>query len=176
MQQKSVFVDIVGWAFIVFAGFGVLAGILQNLMLHLLFPDGWQDEVATNAVQVGAGFEIFQYFELIIGVALVVAILMLLAAIGLLRRWNWTRLTFIGILCLGILWNLASFAWQVFFFQEMFIPPQAAGEFQQQFEVMHHVGLWMAGVFALVLSGLFGWIAWKLTRPAIKAEFKRSVE
>ncbi|HEX7047315.1 MAG TPA: hypothetical protein VF275_07075 [Gammaproteobacteria bacterium] len=168
--------DIVGWVFVVFAGFGVLAGILQNLMLHLLFPDGWQDEIAAGAVQVGAGFEIFQYFELIAGAALMVAILMLLAAIGLLRRRNWARLTFIGILCLGILWNIASFTWQVLFFREMFVPPQAAGEFQQQFEVIHHVGLWMAGVFALMLSILFGWIAWKLTRTAIKAEFKRSVE
>lgn len=172
MPQRSAFIDIVGWVFVVLAGFGVMAGILQNLMLHLFFPDDWQEQLAEGAVQVGAAFEIFRYLDLIFGLVLVIMIVTLAAAIGLLKRKNWARLTFIGLLCAGVLWNVANFAWQVFFF-ESFLPPMAEipQDFEQQFLVMQSAMVWVTAIFALAVSCLFGWIAWKLTRPAIRAEF-----
>jgi len=172
VQQKSVFVDIVGWVFAVLAGFGVLIGILQNVMVHVMFPPDFREQIAQNATHVGAGFEMFRYLEIIAAVVLVLMAITLISAVGLLKRRNWARTTFIGLMLLGVAWNAVSFAWQLYFMNELMPHAvQAKDEFAERFNAMFSVMTWATGAIALALSALFGWIAWKLTRPVIRAEF-----
>lgn len=172
MQQKSVFVDIVGWVFAVLAGFGVVIGILQNVMVHVMFPPDFHEQIAQNAEHVGAGFEMFRYIEIMFAAVLALMVLTLVSAIGLVKRRSWARMVFIGLMVVGVAWNVANFAWQLYFMNE-FIPhaAQVEDEFTERFNVMYSVMTWAMGAIAVATSALFAWIAWKLTRPAIRIEF-----
>jgi hypothetical protein len=170
MQVRSTFVDVVAWVFIVLAGFGVLIGILQNIIFFMFFPDDLFLQLS-EAEQETPGAWMFQYVRFFVAGLLAIMIGVFVTSINLLRRRNWARLVFIGFMILGVVWNLGGLIWQWSFMMGMPLQEDLHPEFERQFQIMRNVMVWASAAMAVALSTLFGWIAWKLMRPEIRVEF-----
>ena len=173
---RSTFVTTVAWIFIVLGGFTLLISLLQNVMIFLLFP---VDEMraamreADKAQPMPAGFRfVAEHFHWFFAAFLVVSAATFVSAIGLLRRRNWARCLFIGVMAFGILWNLPGLAMP--FLMSSWMPPmpdQGPPEFQRQFTIMFTVIAAFTIVISLATIGLFGWIIKRLVSPGIRKEF-----
>jgi len=106
--------------------------------------------------------------------ALIVSASTLCASIGLLLRHEWARIAFIGILVLGILWNIGGIVLQQWLmssmldFQNVRAPPPELAATMQGMMIAIRV---FSALFAIGVSVLFGWIIQKLRSPEIAAEF-----
>jgi hypothetical protein len=99
-------------------------------------------------------------------------VLTLVSAIGLLKRLNWARLCFIGIMALAVLWSLLSLVLQWMmssFMLEQFAA--ASGENGIDMRPFFLAVTVMSAVFSLGFGVLFGWIAKRLLSPEVVAEF-----
>ncbi|HET9048408.1 MAG TPA: hypothetical protein VFN29_05560 [Chiayiivirga sp.] len=171
---RSSFVTVVAWIFIIFSGFGTLITILQNIMYWTLFrspevidalqrPMPGAPPLATFLASHMHWFFIF---------TLMAALAMLVCSIGLLRRLNWARLGFIGLMVLAAIWNLGGLVLQWSMFssvQQDFAQSPGMGEMST--EPVFMVIVVMSALMAVGFSLLFGWIARRLASPAIAAEF-----
>lgn len=168
---RSTFVTVVAWIFIVISGFMTVIGALQNIMLHSMFM-----ETTHGAMQVppDAGVPAFAAFMMnnmqwFFVAFLVVSATTLIASLGLLKRKNWARIAFIGIMVVGITWNMAGLVLTAsmlsgFTSQQMPPGPPDMGIFK-------NLILGFNVVFALGLSGVFGWIIKRLRSEALHQEF-----
>ncbi len=177
-EQRSVFVTVVAWLFIITGGFATFIALLQNIMLHFLLPAEKlqtliQDQQQSGQTTVIAEF-LLAYMGWFFAGLLVLAAITVIAAIGLLVRKNWARLTFIGLMVAVILWNLAALVARRLFLQSAAIPDDVPAGFVQQSQGMMNVMGIFSYILAAIVCGLCGWIAWRLSRPAIKREFGRS--
>ena len=180
---KSTFVTVIAWIFIVLSGFATFISLMQNLMVGFmprqLLNEATADTTLSHMMPSGPRF-MFAHLQLLVLVALLLCVLMLLSSIGLLRRRNWARLVFIGLLSVGILYNIAGLFLQQSMFSSftssfptdsVFRGDSSFQQTTQQFQQM------MAGMrifmvlFVVGFSALFGWIIVKLLSPAIRAEF-----
>jgi hypothetical protein len=93
--------------------------------------------------------------------------LTLAASIGLLLRQAWARVVFIGVLGLGIAWNVLGAVLQFVLMPTLPAPP--AGDMGAMFVVMWVV----TAVVAFGTAALFGWIIHRLCSSEIAAEFRR---
>lgn len=172
-QQRSTFVNVLAWIFIVLSGFATFISIFQNIMILMMFHKDQMSQVikqAENAQHMSpfANF-MFKYVDLIFPLFLIVSAICFVSAIALLKRKNWARIIFIILMSLGIVWNIGGTVLQFTLFNTM---PEMAGtgappEFAQMMLVMKIAGV----IMALGISALFGWIIKKLTSSPIKAEF-----
>jgi hypothetical protein len=101
---------------------------------------------------------------------LVVAVVELVAAIGLLNRKNWARLLFIGMMVLGIIWNLSGVVMQHIVLSSFLEMPETPGP-GPDFEIFMTVMKVFSWVIALGMSALFAWIIKRLVSPAVRQEF-----
>ncbi len=173
---RSTFVTAVAWVFIALSGLATLISILQNIMVYTVFhtpevaqamqapPPGMPPMAAFMASH-------FQYFFLAF---MLVSSFTLVSAIGLLRRWNWARLCFIGLMILAILWQLLGVVLQVAMFSSMHaqFAAQAGPDMPDMQPFFIAVSVFGA-VFALGFGVLFGWIIRRLVSAPIVAEFRR---
>ena len=180
---KSTFVTVVAWVFIVFSGFATFISLMQNLMVGFMpqqiLTDATADTTFAHVMPSGPRF-MFTHLRLLVLLVLVLCVLMLLSSIGLLRRRNWARLVFIGLLGVGILYNIAGLFIQQsmmssftasFPMDSTFSADSATQQFGQQFhQMMAGMRVFMI-VFIVGFSALFGWIIVKLLSPAIRTEF-----
>ena len=169
---RSGFVTGVAWIFIGLSGFATLIAVLQNIMISLMFPGDVARE-AGNAKDMPAFARfMFSHPQLIFGSFLVVSASTLVASIGLLRRSNWARLLFIGIMGLGILWNIAGMILPFIMYSSMSpMPSHTPADIRDNFELMRKVMTAFAVLMALAFTGLFGWIMKRLMSPGMKREF-----
>lgn len=174
--SKSTFVTVLAWIFIVLGGGATAISALQNVMLYAMFPRAEMKAAANfgpGAEQVPAFAKfMFANFELFFLLFFLLSLLSLVAAIGLLKRKNWARFVFIGLMVFGIVWNLGGLVLQQMFMSMIPQPSGAPAELQQQLEVMQTIMQIAMLIFALGFSALFGWIIWRLRSPAIAAEFR----
>lgn len=172
--ERSTFVSVVAWIFIVLSGFGTMMSILQNVMIQVVMADpAVRDAMQTPPMDAPA-FAIFLFsnFQLFFLLFLLVSALTLASSIGLLLRRNWARVAFIGLMALGVVWNLGGLALQLWMFssmREQFAALPEGPDMQPFFIVISAVSV----LFALVFSGLFGWIARRLLSAPVAAEFAR---
>ena len=174
IQQKSTFVTVTAWLFIIFGGFSTLISLLQNIMVHFMFPREEMNE-AFNQPQVNEQVPIlvefmFRNINIFLFVFFLLTAFTFIASIALLKRKNWARIYFIGILALGILWNFGGVVMQQFMFSSMAELPLDAGgppEFQTAMTVMRIGTI----VFALAVCALLAWMIKKFSSANIKAEF-----
>jgi len=174
--NRSAFVTGLAWTFIALGGFATLIALLQNIMLTLMFP---MDEMRSAMHEADKAHPMpplfrfmFDNFRLFFASFLVVSALTLVSAIGLLKRQNWARLIFIGIMAFGILWNLAGLAMP--FVMSSWLPPmpeQAPADFRTQFDLMWKIMTAFTVVIGLTFAGLFGWLIMRLVSQDIKREF-----
>lgn len=158
-RQRSTFVTVVAWICIVLAGCTTGISLLQNLMLHLMFPVGeFTASVQSSDVhpQLPAIHRfIFSHIQLVFLSFFGLSGGLLISAIGLLKRKNWARLMFITFLIVGILLNVAGLLVAQFsIFTSMPTAPTESGygQFQTVMMVMKIFSLLMS----IGLSVLFG--------------------
>ena len=170
--EKSKFVTVVAWIFIVGAGFATFISILQNIMINLTFPVENMSEALNDAKaqeHIPSLFRfLFSNIKIVFFSFLVISVTTFTSAIGLLKRKNWARIIFIVIMSLGILWNISGIIMQFSMFSSMPIPER---EMPNQFTTMMNIMKIFTLVMAIGISILFGWIIKKLISLKIKAEF-----
>ena len=173
--SRSGFVTALAWVFIVLSGFATVISILQNIMVWTMFR---QPEVAQamaaqpQGVPAFAAFMLghFQWFFLAF---LLVSSTTFVSSIGLLKRMNWARLMFVGLMLLGIVWSLGGLVIQFDMFgfmREQFeaAPKQEGMPDMRPFLIAMGV---VSVLFAIGFSVLWGWIAKRLLSREIRAEF-----
>ncbi len=174
VQARSTFVTLVGSIFIVLSSFGTLISILQNIMAFTVFQSPELRQVMESpqpGVPPVAAF-MTSHFHLFTLAFLLVSVLTLVSAIGLLKRLNWARLCFIGIMALAVLWSLLSLVLQ--WMMSSFMLGQfaaASGENGIDMRPFFLAVTVMSAVFSLGFGVLFGWIAKRLLSPEVVAEF-----
>lgn len=172
--ERSTFVSVVAWIFIVLSGFGTVMAVLQNMMIQAVMADPTvRDSMQAPPTGMPAyAVFLFSNFRMFFLLFLLLSATMLASSIGLLLRRNWARITFIGLMVLGVVWNLGGLALQLWMFsamREQFAAVPEGPDMQPFLIVMSVV----SALFALVFSGLFGWIAKRLVSAPITAEFVR---
>lgn len=175
---RSSFVTVLAWIFIVLAGFTSFIGILQNVMIQVLFVPVMQQQAMHNSLPAGMPAPLTWMPTLMpwfFRAFLLLSLVALTAAIGLLHRKNWARKLFIALLSLGIAYQLGGVVVQWWMFghmDDMFAqmpgaPPRVDAVMQGMLTVMRVFGLMMA----LAFSGLFAWLILRLHRADVRAEF-----
>ena len=103
---------------------------------------------------------------------------MLISAVGLLRRRNWARLVFMGLLTLGIVYMFGGLFLQQSMLSSFNASFSAAApqdsvfranakQFQSMFTVMRVFMI----AFSLGIAGVFGWIVARLASAKVRTEF-----
>lgn len=170
--QRSAFVTVVAWIFIILSGAGVLISLLQNIMVQLMFDTpGFQEALQTP--MPGAppfmGF-MMANFKWLVAILLLSGIVSLVASIGLLKRKNWARLIIVGLLVLGIVSNLAGIVLQLMALPSMRAEMSAIPDAPDMGIFLIAITVFSA-LIAIAFSVLFGWITKRLLSPSIAAEF-----
>jgi hypothetical protein len=173
---RSSFVSILAWVFIALSAGATALSALQNLVLYLVFPRAeMKAALASGAAEQlpWVARVMMSNFELFLGAFLFLSALMLVVSIGLLRRWNWARRLFVIFMALGIVWNVVGIFVQYWLFAD--VPPaidvEASAEVAAGMQTLLLVMRIFTAVVAVVMSGIMGWVMWRLTRPAVAAEF-----
>jgi hypothetical protein len=176
---RSTFVTVLAWIFIGIAGFACLISLLQNIMLELVFQPALA-QAATQAppADMPAPFAFLTaHIAWFFRAFLLLALFMLTAAIGLLRRKNWARQLFIALMAFAIVYQLGGLAvqWWVFHTMQdvMVSPPNAPADFARGMATMMTVMRVFGVLLALGLSSLSGWLIYRLRLPAVRQEFGR---
>ena len=175
VTTRSTFVTTIAWIFIVIAGFATLMSAVQNLMIALVFPlDDMQNAMRqANKAHPLPWFAkfMFENVRILFATFLVLSATTLIAAIGLLRRKNWARILFVGIMGLGVLWNLGGLSVPYLMSSFPPLPPNTSSDFRDHFETMQRVIVVVSVIAAIAFAVLFGWIIKRLTSADIKREF-----
>ena len=107
--KRSEFVTVVAWVFIGLSGFMTLMSVVQYFMFGMMMSLGpMQHGMYDVQAQMPAAAFVFSHYRLLIGAVVLLSLITLVVSIGLLKRWNWARLVFIGLMALGIIWNVAG--------------------------------------------------------------------
>jgi hypothetical protein len=158
------------------SGFATLISVVQNIMIQMFFPlDQMRSAIynaeAPNVIPPFFKF-IFNNVQTFFALLLVVSNITLISSIGLLKRKNWSRLIFIGILGLGIVWNIGSLVLQFKIVSSFpVISEDAPEEFGRHFSAMLAVMKVFSVVMAVGVSALFGWIIKRLSSYPVRREF-----
>lgn len=171
--SRSLFVTITAWVFIVLALLASASALVQNAEVATL--PGQIALAGTPLPQPGLTGWLLAYLPWVVGVALVVSVATLAAAVGLLMRLEWARRTFIALMLVAIVVNLVGLWLQQevmlslvdVTLQRSVLPAHVAGVFGG-FVVAARS---MAVLVTLAGCALLGWIAWRLTLPTIRQEF-----
>jgi len=106
---------------------------------------------------------------------LLVSAVTLIAAIGLLRRHEWARRLFIGLMGFAIAYQLLGLVWQWWFMGSMPGFMQASGAPADMAAMMHgfiRAIQVFSALMALGLCVLFGWILRRLCSTQVREEFR----
>ncbi len=166
-STRSTFPTVVGWIFAVLSGFGVTVGVMQNIMLHVAFPmEEFTTDIPTSMPPLARWM--FEHFELMVLIPLLVFSLLLAGSVGLIKRWEWARKLMVVVMVLLALWSMGSIVFQFFWVDQMdSMTPGAPAAFQTMRTVMMVFSL----LWGLAFAALFGWIAKRLASWDIKQEF-----
>ncbi|HKR77319.1 MAG TPA: hypothetical protein VJR95_11675 [Rhodanobacter sp.] len=177
---RSTFVTVLAWVFIGLSGFTTLISVLQNLMLQWLFLPAMQQAQATQtALPPGLPTPMhwmFGHFAWFFRAFLLISVVTLVASIGLLRRHEWARRLFIGLIGFAIAYQLLGLVWQWWFMGSMSGFMQASGAPADMDRVMHGFMRAMQVFSSLMAVGfcvLFGWIIRRLGSAPVRDEFRR---
>jgi len=180
MEQKSTFVTVLAWIFIVLSGFGLLI-LAMDAAVFWMFP--FEKLMAQNAAlhpnqpQLPAAL-MAALFRWGMVVMLLLQAWVLASAIGLLLRKNWGRISFIVIMVIGLVFNGLYLLVElmavigIHFIGKMAAPPGMPPEFQSFMQVF----MIMFMVLTIAMLVLFGWIVKKLVSEDIRKEFEKPAD
>lgn len=176
MEQKSTFVTVVAWIFIVLSGFGVLMLVMDTAIFWTFPFDRIMEQTATlNPHQPQLPAEVMTAIvRWVLVVMLLIQVWVLASSIGLLQRKNWARISFIVLMVIGLVWNGLYLLFGILgtvgihFVGNMATAPGMPGmqAFMQTFMVMFVI-------FDIVMLVLLGWLLKKLVSENIRKEFEK---
>lgn len=175
-QDRSIFITVLAWIFIVFAGFTTVISLLQTILISVMLRS---DEMQSSMHQTQNYQEMPTYAkfffdspQVIFGAFFVVCLLTLISAIGLLRRKNWARIVFIGLMGLGIVWNVVAAVFPIVMMSSFqSLPENTPSDYADSFQTMQNVIMIGSFIFAIAFAVLFGWIIKRLVSAEIRREF-----
>ena len=176
-QPRSTFVTVVAWIFIALSGMGTFVAILQNVMIYTVFRRPEVAQAMQASQPAGAppiALFMLAHIQWFFMGFLILSIFMLVSAIGLLRRRNWARLCFIGMMVLAIVWQLVGVIVQIVMFssmREQFAMQAAPG--MPDMSLFFIAASVFGALFAISFCVLFGWIIRRLVSAPVVAEFHR---
>ena len=172
-HQPSLFVTVVAWVFIVLAGLATVAAVMENILVYLVFSPQMMQKAAEANSQSMAPMPTFMFtgIRFMMLVALLLASFTLAASIGLLKRKNWARRSFIALLVIGILSTVGGLLLQGFMFMAPAFHSQAANEYQASFKMARMAMLTSSIITTIAFSVLFAWLIKRLVSPAVRREF-----
>jgi len=175
---RSKFVTSLAWSFIALSILGMLLNVIQLAIVSVMLSPNDLRLLSTDlrATQSLPDFVIplVQHLHLWLGLMLLIDAFTLVASIALLRRREWARWTFVVMMMLGALSNVAG-GIAPFFMQGYFasfatsMPAEMRGEFAS----MSMLVTWGSALFALAFAALFFWAGMKLLSPQIRREFAK---
>ena len=170
---RSRFVTITGWVFILL-GLGVGGSAVLQAVAGLSWL-GPQPGAGPAALQPWLMAWLAQHLPWVSLAGLLMLGLTLATAAGLLLRLEWARRSFIGVLGLAIVLNLAGLwlqqEWLLTLVQSTLRQAPLPGPVADVFGALVVAARSMAAVVSLGGCGLLAWIAWRLTGPSIRQEF-----
>jgi hypothetical protein len=104
--SRSLFVTLTAWAFIVLSALAALSALVQNAAMASVVP-GLQVVGNVQPLPLLTGL-LMGYLPWVLGAGLVMSLATLGCAVGLLMRLEWARQSFIVLLVLAIVANLAG--------------------------------------------------------------------
>lgn len=169
---RSNFVTVLSLVFILMSAGGLLMLLLQYILFYFMLPAEALRQVAQDPALPPLAGLMFRHLREVLLFMLLSCIATLVTSIGLFKRREWARKLFIGLMCLGIVWQLGSIVFQAMFMSDMAgtmgdLPPAMA----QQFQAMQYVATIIGGVFGLALAALQAWIILRLRREQVRSEF-----
>lgn len=172
--RGSSFVTAVGWIVSVGAGLATAFSALQNIVFHTMMASRMPGPDELAAAGMPAAFRwLFGHLGLLLGALFVVCLITFVAAVGLLRRRNWARLVFIGLLGLGIAWNLAGIGLQHYVVGMMEgNMSRTPADLQDEFKQMLRIVQALTAVFAIGFSVFLAWMIKRLVAQDVRAEFR----
>lgn len=145
--DRSKFVSVVGWIFIVVSALGCIFAAIENIVVHAIGP---QVDILFHASPPpnASWFTVLvmSHLNLYFALLLVICLITFVSSIGLVKRKKWARPVFVGLMVLGVLWNVPA----------LFSPFAS-----------HKAYI----LYSLVLILLFGWLAKRLASSNTIAEF-----
>ena len=173
--QRSTFVSVIAWIFIILTGFASFVGIMQNIMVHIMFSEPKMQE-AMNGLETAKDIPSFAHFmfsnvKVLVFLMFAMSLFTFISSIGLLKRKNWARKTFIVLLGLSIFMMLCNIVADFFFFPG---PGDFGGEeiSTQMKSVMNFMQIFLV-IFYAGIATLLAWIIKKLLSPSIALEFQQ---
>ena len=169
IKRKSSFINILAWTSIVFSGFGIVMGILQNILMQTVMKDNnFQDAIKESGQQLPPMMvAMFEHMDTIMMLTLILTIFIFVTSIALLKRKNWARVAFIVLLILNIVWTVVNGFMQFDMLKGMGQIEGVPPEFQQIQSVM---GIVM-GLMLIAMSILYLYLIKRLNSKEIKEEF-----
>jgi len=167
MEKKSNFISVLAWIFIIGGGFSTLISIMQAIMFNSMFQNSNIQTFPEHGPKT-AKF-MFENFGMFIYIFMIVSTTTFISALGLLKRKNWARYAFMGVLVFGIIWMLGSMLMQYMFFNDIKIenPGDGFNDFQTTKNIMTIFG----SIMTITFIGIFVWLIKKLISKDIAMEF-----
>ncbi|WP_369943117.1 hypothetical protein [Xanthomonas medicagonis] len=173
MPPQASFVTVLAWIFIGLSSIGTLTGILQVIAFFTV----------VDQAQIGDGLReffpnmpsalvfLFSNFKWLFLGGLFFSALTLASSIGLLKRLEWARWCFIGLMLLTIAWNMgmAVVQLQVVSFAQQIMQAQGAADTRPMVWALIIICMFFVAAFI----ALHGWIIKRLLARSVAAEFRR---
>jgi len=171
-KKRSSFVNVFAWISIVFSGFGILIGILQNVMMQTVMKDAnFEQAIGQNENLPPLMKLMFENFELLVMGTLLMTIVVFIASIGLLKRKNWARIFFIVFLIVGIIWTVVSGVMQFSVMDSMMTTNTLPQDVPPEFQNIQNTMKIVMGVITIAMLGLYAYLIKRLRSDEIKQEF-----
>jgi len=171
--SRSLFVNVTAWMFIVLGIAATALSVIQGAATASVLP-GFNLHLDVKPLQ-GLMQLLAAHLPWMAGVALALSIGTLVAAIGLLLRLEWARRTFIALVVLAIVANLAGVWLQQALLQALIdhalsrapLPHEAAGVFGGLATAARAAAV----TLSLATCAVLGWIIARLSTQAVRQEF-----
>jgi len=171
-KQRSSFINVFAWISIVFSGFGILIGIMQNVMMQSMMKDANFEQALNQNENLPPLMKfMFENFELLVMVSLLITIVLFIASIGLLKRKNWARLFFIVFLMVGIIWTVVMGVMQFSFMDSMMTASTSSQNLPSDFQNMQNTMQIVMGIMIVAIVALYTYLIKRLSSDEIKKEF-----
>jgi len=167
-RPKSKFVTVIAWVSIVYWSLNAVFSTAVLFLVRFTIGDFLRGFEGMNEIPRTAGYLVtlmLQSIEPLLLLSILSGFVLIIASIGLLQRHNWARILYVVMIVLLILQSVIGGAFTVVVL----------------FSFLPHLGSEaIPGVFGGIVGGLgssavylalYGFVAWKLTRPDIRAEF-----
>lgn len=169
-RKQSTFITVMAWISIIFSGFGVFVGIMQNIMMQTVMKDAHFEEAISKQEGIPPMMEVmFENFELLVMGTLIVTILTFIASIGLLKRKNWARIFFIVLMVGGIIWTLLGLT--QFFFTDSMVTQGIPQDIPPEFQNMQNTMKIVMGTMSVLMVAFYLYLIKRLNSDEIKEEF-----